>query len=86
MTEGTHGEILRDRITADFNQWYYTQYRSITQEGVRTNFERSPGKFGKYLQTLLEPELWALLCATYADANATHTWDALQVMGFDHAG
>ena len=51
------------------------------QVGVRTNFERSPGKFGKYLQDLLEPELWALLCATYADADAAHLWNALQAMG-----
>ena len=49
--------------------------------GVRTNFERSPGKVGKYLQNLLEPELWALLCATYAEADAAHTWNALQAMG-----
>lgn len=51
--------------------WYF---------GVRTNFEKSPGKFGKYLCTGMEPELWALLESTYADANLEHIWDALFTM------
>lgn len=48
--------------------------------GVATGFERSPGKFGKYLQRYLEPELWRKLQATYADASYDHTWDALFAM------
>ena len=49
--------------------------------GVNTGFQRSPGKFGKYLQGCLEPELWAILQGTYADADYGHTWTALHTMG-----
>ncbi len=49
--------------------------------GVQTNFSRNPGKLGKYLQQLLEPELWDMLMATYSDASSERTWDALFVMG-----
>lgn len=48
--------------------------------GVASDFAAGPGKFGKYLRHCLEPELWALLLATYADADAEHTWDALFAM------
>jgi aminoglycoside 6-adenylyltransferase len=49
--------------------------------GVRTGFQKSPGKMGKYLQKHLEPELWQLLLSTYSDAEYDHTWDALLAMG-----
>jgi aminoglycoside 6-adenylyltransferase len=45
--------------------------------GVETGFCRNPGKFGKYLARYLEPELWAMLQNTYADAGYEHTWQAL---------
>ncbi len=48
--------------------------------GVKTQFSGSPGKLGKHLQQYLEPELWAMLEKTYADASYEHTWDALDVM------
>lgn len=48
--------------------------------GVKTQFSGSPGKFGKYLRRYLDPELWAMLEQTYADADAAHTWDALLTM------
>lgn len=48
--------------------------------GIRFNFARSIGKEGKYLERLLEPELWAQLERTYADAAYAHNWDALFVM------
>jgi aminoglycoside 6-adenylyltransferase len=48
--------------------------------GVKTQFLRSPGKEGKYLQQYLEPALWALLLQTYADASYAHTWDALNAL------
>lgn len=48
--------------------------------GVKTQFSGSPGKLGKQLQQYLEPELWAMLEKTYADAGYEHTWDALDVM------
>ena len=45
--------------------------------GVETGFRGNPGKFGKYLQRYLEPELWELLQRTYADADYERTWQAL---------
>lgn len=48
--------------------------------GVKTQFSHSPGKLGKHLKQYLEPELWAMLEMTYADASYDHTWDALAVM------
>jgi aminoglycoside 6-adenylyltransferase len=52
--------------------WYY---------GTNTNFEKSPGKLGKYLKGQIEDELWTMLEGTYADANLDHTWEALFAMG-----
>jgi aminoglycoside 6-adenylyltransferase len=49
--------------------------------GIRTGFQKSPGKLGKYLEQYLEPELWQLLLDTYSDADNDHTWEALLTMG-----
>jgi aminoglycoside 6-adenylyltransferase len=49
--------------------------------GMRFDFQKSPGKLGKYLEQYLEPELWQLLLDTYSDADYDHTWDALLSMG-----
>jgi aminoglycoside 6-adenylyltransferase len=49
--------------------------------GMRFDFQKSPGKMGKYLKKYLEPELWQLLLKTYSDAEYDHTWDALLTMG-----
>jgi aminoglycoside 6-adenylyltransferase len=49
--------------------------------GVGTQFRRNPGKLGRHLERCLEPELWAQLLRTYADADYTRTWDALFAMG-----
>ena len=48
--------------------------------GVKTQFSHNPGKFGKYFQQYLEPDLWDMLQKTYADASYDHTWEALFVM------
>lgn len=48
--------------------------------GMQTQFSRNPGKFGKYLEQYLEPELWDMLQKTYADAGYDNTWDALLTM------
>jgi aminoglycoside 6-adenylyltransferase len=48
--------------------WYY---------GVQTGFQKSPGKFGKYLRSQLDAEQWALLECTYADAQPDNLWEAL---------
>lgn len=49
--------------------------------GMRTSFQKSPGKMGKYLEKYLEPDLWQLLLKTYSDYDYDHTWDALFSMG-----
>jgi aminoglycoside 6-adenylyltransferase len=48
--------------------------------GVQTKFSINPGKFGKYFEKYLEPELWDMLKKTYADASYDLTWEALFVM------
>ncbi len=52
--------------------WYF---------GVQTDFQKSPGKMGKYFKGGLEPEIWTQLENTYADAQSEHIWDSLFVMG-----
>jgi aminoglycoside 6-adenylyltransferase len=52
--------------------WYF---------GMKTDFQRSPGKLGKYLKGQIGDDLWALLERTYADSRPDHTWEALFVMG-----
>lgn len=49
--------------------------------GRQTGFERNPGKQGKYFEQYLEPELWQMMLATYADAGYDHTWQALFAAG-----
>jgi len=49
--------------------------------GTKTDFQRSPGKMGKYLEKHLEPEMWELLLQTFSDADYEHTWQALLGMG-----
>lgn len=49
--------------------------------GVQTQFQRNPGKQGKYLKRYLSPDLWSLLERTYADATYERTWDSLFAMG-----
>lgn len=48
--------------------------------GVKTTFQQGPGKLGKRLKHQLEPELWALLEKSYADADYVHTWESLLAM------
>jgi len=52
--------------------WYF---------GMKTDFQRSPGKPGKYLKGQIGDDLWALLERTYADSRPDNTWEALFVMG-----
>lgn len=49
--------------------------------GIKTAFSRNPGKFGKYFQQYLEPELWEMLQKTFAGASYDDTWEALFTMG-----
>jgi aminoglycoside 6-adenylyltransferase len=49
--------------------------------GIHTDFQKSPGKSGKYFENFLEPEIWQKLLMTYADGDYDRTWDALLAMG-----
>jgi len=49
--------------------------------GVQTDFQKSPGKMGKYFKECLEPEIWRQLESTYADSESEHIWESLFVMG-----
>jgi aminoglycoside 6-adenylyltransferase len=49
--------------------------------GFHTDFKVEPGKYGKYYQAHLEPELWQQLLRTYSNADEENTWQALFTMG-----
>jgi aminoglycoside 6-adenylyltransferase len=48
--------------------------------GVRTGFALNPGKYGKYFQRYLEPDLRQALLQTYAGAGYDDIWEALLSM------
>ena len=52
----------------------------VWHAGMKAGFTCNPGKYGKYLQKFLAPELWEMLLKTYADASYAHTWEALFAM------
>lgn len=45
--------------------------------GMKKGWHLSPGKCGKYLEKLVEPELWHLFVQTYADGQYANIWDSL---------
>jgi aminoglycoside 6-adenylyltransferase len=45
--------------------------------GVKTGFQRNPGKFGRFFQQYLDPESWELLMRTYVSSGYEDTWEAL---------
>lgn len=49
--------------------------------GAQTDFEKNPGKYGKYFQKHLAPQEWELLLQTYTGAGYEETWQALFRMG-----
>jgi len=63
-------EVIRQQLMKMLN-WYM---------GVKTKFQRCPGKLGKHLKQYLEPELWAMLEKTYSDASYESTWESLHTM------
>lgn len=48
--------------------------------GMETDFSKAPGKYGKYFQKYLTPELWKMYLQTYSDAGYENTWQALFTM------
>lgn len=78
--------LWRDELT-------YTKYMldSVVREqlmkmltwyfGIHTDFQKSPGKMGKYIKQSVDPEIWSLLESTYADSQPEHIWESVFVMG-----
>ncbi len=63
-------DAVRDQLHKMLN-WYI---------GMKTGFQKNPGKCGKYYEQYLDPELWQLLIRTYSDAGYESTWNALFTM------
>jgi aminoglycoside 6-adenylyltransferase len=62
--------LMRDQLMKMLT-WYF---------GVKTDFQKSPGKLGKYLKGPIGDELWDMLEHTYSDAHPEAIWEALFVM------
>ncbi len=75
------GEITYAKVNLDEYMRAQLMKMLTWYVGMKTEFQKSPGKMGKYLDQFLEPELWELLTNTYADANYEKNWDALETMG-----
>jgi aminoglycoside 6-adenylyltransferase len=73
--EITYAKFMLDQVLREELMKMLTWYI-----GVKTGFSSNPGKFGKYFQKYLEPELWDMLLKTYSDASYENTWEALFVM------
>jgi aminoglycoside 6-adenylyltransferase len=52
--------------------WYF---------GIKTGFQKAPGKLGKYIKEDIEPEIWTELENTYSDSNFENIWEALFTAG-----
>lgn len=70
--EPTYAKYVQDHFVRDQLMKMLTWY-----VGVKWDFSKSPGKWGKYLEGLLEPELWQMLRETYSDADEKNAWNAL---------
>jgi len=52
--------------------WYF---------GVKTGFQKPPGKLGKHFREVIGEDYWKMLEQTYADARLENNWNALFLMG-----
>jgi aminoglycoside 6-adenylyltransferase len=74
-------EIVYARHVLDFFMRDQLNRALVWHIGVKTGFQRNPGKFGRYFQQYLEPDSWNLLMSTYASSGYGETWEALFNMG-----
>ncbi len=74
-------EIVYAKLMLDHYVREQLEKMLIWYIGMRTDFEVSCGKMGKYMEKYLEPDLWQMLMRTYADADYDHTWEALLAAG-----
>ena len=52
----------------------------IWYAGLKTNYQVTIGKFGKYLEKYIEPEIWSKFTKTYVNADYENMWIALFLM------
>jgi aminoglycoside 6-adenylyltransferase len=52
----------------------------IWYAGVKTNFQVTIGKFGKYLEKYIEPEIWNKFTRAYVNADYENMWQSLFTM------
>jgi aminoglycoside 6-adenylyltransferase len=64
-------EVVQEQLV-DMLTWYF---------GIKTDFQKSPGKAGKYIKDYVEPEIWAQLEKTYSDSNVENNWESLFIAG-----
>jgi aminoglycoside 6-adenylyltransferase len=69
--KGMLDQVLREQLMK-MTIWYM---------GVKTHFSKNPGKFGKYIQQYLEPDVWEMLLKTYPNAGYAQIWESLFTMG-----
>jgi aminoglycoside 6-adenylyltransferase len=64
-------EVVQEQLM-DMLTWYF---------GIKTGFQKAPGKAGKYIKEDIEPEIWAELEKTYSDTDPENIWDSLFTAG-----
>ena len=64
-------EIVNEQLMKMLT-WYF---------GIKTGFQKAPGKLGKYIRYNIERRLWDQLERTYADSQPENNWQALFEMG-----
>jgi aminoglycoside 6-adenylyltransferase len=64
--------VVREEQLMKMLTWYF---------GIKTDFRKSPGKFGKYIKDDVEPEIWSELERSYSDSNFDNIWESLFTMG-----
>jgi aminoglycoside 6-adenylyltransferase len=74
--ELTYAKHMLDCVVRDQFMRMLTWY-----VGIQTDFQKSPGKLGKYLKNDLGTEMWQMLEKTYADTQPEHIWESLLIMG-----
>jgi len=64
-------EVVQEQLM-DMLTWYF---------GIKTDFQKSPGRAGKYIKSHVEPEIWAQLEKTYSDSSFENNWESLFIAG-----
>lgn len=65
-----------------FNQNVHPEFMKMTRwfVGINNDFKVSSGKYDKYFEKLLPPEIYQKLLKTYPTANVENIWKSLKMM------